>query len=641
VSAFLWLLSCTVAPVPHSEPVPSTVEHVPQTVVQHLAESPCDAGDEVWVQRTLPLLWGRQAHGAAEVRLWAEVARHYGRDEAVRAMARSDAYLDTWSTWMMDDLGVDRDGYRRARDCFDDTLLDSHDGSLAEWMRTAPADQAHPVRFTMLDLLHDALVADDVSGVYRAWMLGRMSRPPVPCPNASDEDNERDARRDFGETFFATWLGTDLECLACHNHEWSVTDHPDPWLDASWPLDGHVETALLGSPGGADASSTYAVFRSIAGGIASPTPWGWDPACGQLNHPDASEGDPLGQDHTFFVESLGAADSAYSLQQLFADGVATLRTDGFQVAPDGSVDPHAAFAYRLASTLADDVWTTATGASLVLSHGLPRNAAQHDRLQALTDVFASSGFALTELLVAVTTDPLYNAGTPGSCESAPYPLPPVFDPFAVHDDDPERWGNAASDRVRRHRARVLLRSIDDALGWPSPDPFDLDEDTRVLWAALGAYISQQDRGFEGTSFQALLELESAYDVCRPPPGVTDHIDALVASGGTLQSAVVALRDRLTRDGTLQPGEDELLADLLQHPLQTEIGELPVDEADDALRAYCHVLLLSPRVQLAGDLGGIGEVPERAWGLDEDCAVATDLLAALGHDATCVGGRLVP
>ena len=647
----LVLLACAPTEGPRvstpTEPVLDEVDRPATTMVEHVVEAPCDAGDAVWVRRTLPLLWGRQAHGAHEVELWADIAATWGRDVAVRAMAHDPAYLEAWSTWLMDDLGVDRDGYRRAKDCFDDPALDTHDGTLTTWLTTADPDEAYGDNFTMADVLRDALVADDLSVVYRTWLLGRMARPPIPCPNATDVENELDRRRDFGETFFATWLGRDLECLACHNNEYSITDHPDPWLDRSWALPGYLSEAMLGSSFGAPEDEVYSAFRQLVGGPASPSPWGWDAACGQLNRVDPSEPDLAGQDTTWFIDDLGPTGSAWDLQQQLADGVDLLDGQGLLVGPDGAVDGRAAFAYALGATLADDVWSTATGSSLVLSHGLSRNAAQRDQLQRLTDPFVAERFSLQTLLVAVTTDPSYNAGAPGTCASGAYPMPPLWDPFSVESTDPNAWGNGVGDRLRTHRARTLLRTIDHAMGWVPADEWGLDEDTRALWVVLGAYLSEQDRGFQGTSFQALLELESHYRVCQGPVGTTDDqldqwLGEAIDAQLPVQAVVEALKDRLTGDGVVDPAEQPLLEDLVGHSLDTVVASLDddaLDDLDEGLRALCSVLLQSPRLQLAGDLGGVGVVPELAVGMSEDCDAAVAALQAVGVTASCDAGRV--
>ncbi len=105
------------------EPAPTAPGPAPQGQAYHRTDqgaSPltCDAGDVAWVQRVMPLLWGRRPHGAAEVDLWVQVAAQQGREAVVRAMARDPEYRDAWLDCFADAMYVARTGDKEYARCF-------------------------------------------------------------------------------------------------------------------------------------------------------------------------------------------------------------------------------------------------------------------------------------------------------------------------------------------------------------------------------------------------------------------------------------------------------------------------------------------------------------------------------------------
>jgi hypothetical protein len=76
-------------------------------------EATCDAGDDAWVTRAMPVLWGRRPHGAAEIAIWSDLASTYGREAVVRAMMADQEAIGWWREWMTDALYVARGGHTR------------------------------------------------------------------------------------------------------------------------------------------------------------------------------------------------------------------------------------------------------------------------------------------------------------------------------------------------------------------------------------------------------------------------------------------------------------------------------------------------------------------------------------------------
>ena len=192
----------------------------------------CDAGDAAWVQRTLPLVWGRQPHGAAEVQIWVAAVEAAGRPAVLDALTRDPAYLDHQTDVWMDALHVPRTGGRVDYSCWAGPLLEDDSGALAAFLtRASPADATDAI-YNMADVMRSALQHDDLSVVYRTALFARLHKP-VSGANVGPIELEENRRTDFGDEFFDVWLRRDLDCVPCHNSAFSSTDHPDPELDRS------------------------------------------------------------------------------------------------------------------------------------------------------------------------------------------------------------------------------------------------------------------------------------------------------------------------------------------------------------------------------------------------------------------------
>lgn len=677
----LLLLSCGEDPV--------TPEPLPEV---------CDAGDEVWVERVMPLLWGRKPHGAYEVRLWADVAREEGRDVVVRAMTAAPAYVDRWQSLIADLLYVARTGDRGYAACFGAPMLTDDAGELARWLAVTPADgAAYPSAFNMADVSRSALIADDLSGPWRVNLFARMNRP-VQGANVGPEELEEARRQAFGETFGQTYLYRDMVCMGCHNSAYSTTDAADPAEDHHWPVQGMFEQALYGVSFGIDEATADQIWRYsdlMTGEAAVIAPWGIDGACGRFAPPSALSKDLLGQEG-FFIEAFGEAGSVWQVEAFLQQGVDSLASSGLVLGDDQVPDGPDAFAWLVAQNITDQVWREATGERLTIATYFPRNSAQRDRLEALTARFVETRWSLRELLVDVTTDPLFNAGAPQSCVADLYGMDPVVNPWTPSEDDPARRGNGPGDLVHRHSARVLMRSVHDSMGWAQPEPFLAGDDPLLrLEGSLGAFLRESQPGFDGTDFQGALAFEATYGACQPPEvggaqngcvetlgyagcascdcqscacavdpyccdvqwdaicvdicnndcggcggGLAEPRDdtlerllsAARADGGSVRDVVVGLKDRLVARGALEAEEEALVASLLGVPLDTPVAEL--GDVEQHLRVLCGAILLSPQYFLSLDGGPLGPIPPDPLDADLDCATAATLLAGQGVSLSC-------
>jgi hypothetical protein len=697
VLASLWQGGCTPPPTE----VEGTSTPAPTGPTPPLYDASCDAGEEAFVARAIPLLWGRKPHGIGEIRLWAESSRTYGRDVVVRAMTGSPDYVARWSDWIMDSLGIARLGDRSYSACFNSPALESDNGELAQFIAgTAAAGASFSEPFNMADVLASSLKADDLSAAWRVNLFSRMNRP-LQGANVGPYELEDNRRNAFGDEFFQYYLNRNMTCLGCHNSEWSITGSDDPTQDRTWEVPGLFEKALLGSSFGISEDTSYAVFRYndlLSGDTAVAQPWGMDVACGVFTPADQLTEDYL--DHEgYFVEAFGETGSVWQVEAYLQQGVDSLAESGLMLGSNNEVDGPQAFAWLVGMAIVDQVWQEALGTRLTISNYFPRNEGQRDRLQSLTATFVEGRYSLRELLVGITTDPLFNQGAPSTCTAQLYGLDPVLDPWTVSDADPARHNNGPGELVHRQSARTLLRSVHDSMGWAQPSRYLANSDPlRTLQLNLGAFMRTSQPGFNGTDFQGILAFENTYGNCASPStgGAGDGcqetlgyggcascncqacvcatdayccdvqwdalcvsmcnegcggcggglastqqdtisrlLDAARANNATVGEVVVALKDRLTARGPIGAEEQQLIEALLQEPLDQPLASAP--DLEPALRVLCGALLISPDYLLATDPAPVGEVPSLTLDLAADCQRMQTLLASVGVTASCEGG----
>lgn len=660
----------------------------------------CDAGDAAWVQRTLPLVWGRQPHGAAEVQIWVAAVEAAGRPAVLDALTRDPAYLDHQTNVWMDALHVPRTGGRVDYSCWAGELLEDDSGALAAFLTEASPADATDAIYNMADVMRSALQYDDLSVVYRTALFARLHKP-VSGANVGPIELEENRRTDFGDEFFDVWLRRDLDCVPCHNSAFSSTDHPDPELDRSWNVPGLFEQALFGVDAGISTDSSYAVFRYEAVVEAPGTavaPFGLS-GCGEVKPPGSYGSDMLGHD-AFFISALGSDGSVWDVEAALHTGVDALRDQGLTWAADEVPAGPEAFAWLVGESIVETAWTAATGEPLSVAHRFPRNIHQRDRLQVLTDHFVREGFSLRTLWTDIALDPLFNAGLPETCGADPYGMPPVIDPYSVEEDDPAMQGNGPGDRVRRWPGRVLVRSAHHAMGWPQPPRLPTEDDPVLdVYEGIGVSLRRSQPRFDGVDFQGMLSWEHHFGTCAEPsgepgagdgctatpaaPGCTncgcractcstdpyccavqwddacvetcnedcggcgvepsnDTIERLLAAavdrGATVGDLVTALKDRLLTDGTLDEDESTLMEAVLGLPLDLSVEEaLETDTFEPSLRLVCGALMRTPDFLLELERPTTATRPNLSLDDDADCDRMQRLLTRVGHTVSCPEG----
>lgn len=683
------------------EPTPTPgITPTPEPTPYVLPES-CDAGEEAFITHLMTLLWGRRPHGNAELSAWADMSRQYGREQVTRAMTYDPAFYHYWQDWMMDALGVARMGDRSFASCFSEPMLPEATDALALHIQQHGVETPFGQDFNMADVLRSSLILDDLSVIYRANLFSRMARP-LQGANVGPYEMEDNRRTAFGDEFFQYYLNRNMTCLACHNSEFSATGSDDPAQDRTWEIPGHFEKALLGNSFGIQTDTAYQMFRYtdlMNKETATIHPWGIFPSCGIFTAENLLVDDFLEQEG-YFIDPLGVNGSVYDVERYLKDGVESLSQTGLKVASDLSVEPTQAFAWLLAASIADQVWDEATGSRLTIANAFPRNQAQRDRLNRLTSALADSRFSLRTLLTNIVTDPYFNQGSPATCQARAYGLEAVFNPWSPSESEPEKRRNSVGDMAHRLKARALIHSVHDSLGWAQPNYFLASKDPLLtLELQLGAFMRTGQPGFNGTDFQGALAFESTYGACQPPqtggagdgcketPGFggcascncqscacaidpyccdvqwdsicvsicndtcggcggglagngEDTVDRILNAakekGATVGDVVLALKDRLVARGQVTTEEQALMESLLQTPLNTPLSE--AGELEPGLRVLCGAILISPDYFLALDPAKTSASPSLALDVDQDCQRVATLMAQVGVSVTCQGGK---
>jgi hypothetical protein len=394
-------------------------------------------------------------------------------------------------------------------------------------------------------------------------------------------------------------------------------------------------------------------------------PWGADPVCGSFNStPDDDIADVDGR----LASARGKRATVLDLDKALKRGADALAVRGIAIDDNGAADgPDEAFAALVAMHVVDGVWREIMGSPLTIATHFPRNEAQQQALQALTDRFVRSHWSLEGLIVDIVTQPLFNLPPPDAGCGPAFGQPAVFDPWVLAEPEEAQRNNSAADGVHPLSSRTLLSAAYAALGWPVPadaqfpgagvfdeecivatcaelralcadNPGCCDElaascggsevlDEASLQRGIGVFHGISEKGFRGLDFQARLTWESRFGGCRSPAG-PDAITELAARAAdrsaTVGDAVRALKERLVNEPTFagdeQPALTALVGDLLR----------PAALAPDLealLRTACGAVLSSPQFQL----GGIANEGGPSTPLSTTDADACEALASRGID----------
>jgi len=484
---------------------------------------PLDAGDEAFVKRVIPLMWGRRTLSARETAVLTQMAQQGGREALVRAMANSEEYRAHWEQVLKDALAVHRLQFRANAGCYGRSAAPEIQVQLAEHvMDNGPFGAPYDTPWTMRDLLHSALVLDDLSALYVANLPAQLTR-------ALDDMHllaSVSQRRSRAQSFMTHYLDRRMSCLECHNSASSVTK------ETTFQIDCLFEEAVFGSSLGVDIMQLTSFFRrkgvlagyrytndddeDLTGELAGAVrPWGWDAECGEYLERDKIRADDYEEFEGHFIQNTGALGSIWDLVDHLAAGFESLRASDLSAVCD---DGPKTFAYMVSMATVQTVWETAYASRLQAPHRFPRHPAQRDKLKAMTDTFVRAGYSLVDLLVAVTTDPLFNGALP-SQGGDPQPYPALYDPF-FQDDVPvmEHRRNEFGHTIFRAPARVLLRSAYGAMEWAALPEYLMYylEPAARLQREIGVFLANGDSGFRGTSFQSALSWEASIGVCADP-----------------------------------------------------------------------------------------------------------------------------
>lgn len=601
----------------------------------------CDAGDEAWVKRAIPLIQGRKPEGIREVRLLVAMIEQIdagggdGREVVARGLASGDLYVHRWYDFFFEQLRINRIEVKANFGCYGQQTAAGQSGDLAAFIRDNDATADFGTTFTFADVLESALRLDDITPAYRSDLFARMARP-LTGANVTQTELEIVRRANYGEIFETAYLGRRIGCLECHNSVESVTYSPDPETNHHWAIPGKFEEAIYGDSKGRPEAELYAAFRWAGfvtdnGGVR---PWGMSGACGRFD--GGHVGDLLG-DAGYLGGDLPQAPQLFDIDPKFRQGLQAIADMGLVLGPEMAVDADQALGFLLAANIANRTWQEIMGYPLTLAHSFPRNDKQREILQELAELFVAERYSVRELVVAIATHPYFNQAAPDVCGvTSAYHLQPVWEPFSITSTDPNVRLNSVGDRVQRYSAWVLVDSVARAMWWPLPQRLGDDKPMQSygFLRDQGIFVKDALPGFNGVDFSSMLSWEQQLaggnnpyfgGECTGPLGQAcsgfEWIELMLNDGAmaglTIRDAVVAIKDRLITEPELySEAEEGVIEQLMGLSLDLKITDADSAKVEEGMRRYAGLLLNTPQFMLSG-------VPSRdqdpAW--DPKIAVA--------------------
>ncbi|MFT5430526.1 MAG: hypothetical protein ACI9OJ_001201 [Myxococcota bacterium] len=252
VTIVAWMVGCGES----TEPAPA--------ITGGFFESPigCDAGDEAFIKRVVPMLWGRRPVSIVEVELLKEVIVLRGREALLRGIMDSPEFVVHWQRLL-------RDRFLATRAVVDDECegapLRSPHPDLARHIRDNPPDGTpFADSWNVADLAYSTVLLDDMSVWLRTMLFVTVGSIAVDADNIEEERAVRGRYLDFFEDVY---INRRMTCLQCHNSQYSVTQSADPALDRTWEIPGLVERALYGDSAGR-ANADVAVLFRVMGAVS-------------------------------------------------------------------------------------------------------------------------------------------------------------------------------------------------------------------------------------------------------------------------------------------------------------------------------------------------------------------------------------
>ena len=489
------------------------------------SETP-DAGANAFVRRAILAVWGRHPTSTTEIDVLSQALNSIDRPDLIRAMALTDEFVERWEPFIRDAIAAERIGARSNELCYLARSLGDPGPLLAEFVRqNGPGDAPFSTPFTMGDLIRSSLRYGDLSPVFRVHQFANLMNDY----DLPDLAGAAAARQSRAEVFMRSHWNRRTQCLDCHNSEWSITASSDPESNRAWPVRGLFEKALFGDSRGTEIHRLRGFFRrrGVGAGVryedepvdpsddtlASIAPWGMSAACGQFYPPTEVWDDDLDQD-SLLANRGGSRASVWDLEAILRNGFDGLR-DGLDIDASGEVEATEAAAWLIAMHFTDRVVGEVLGARLTIDNDFPRTEAQRDLLAEWTNTFVASGFSLADLLVAITTSPVFNRPLPSAGQEVSEPFARIFDPWTGDNLPRTERSNGMGHRVHRLSGRMLLRSIQKTLDVTPLREFPLftQAPESGLHAAIGVYLKEGQPGFNETTFESLLALEHAYGSC--------------------------------------------------------------------------------------------------------------------------------
>jgi hypothetical protein len=520
-----------------------------------------DAGAATFYEQFLPLVLGRRLRNAQERSYLLDLEALYGRQVVMDLLMGEPEFIETWEHNLLRDMQLQRDGGRaQSEDCFGDLLGlpgGGDSGELASFIRDNPANSEYPGvdDFNMADVVHSALELDDLSVVYKAYM--------VPLVIA---DGDLGAEI-VGKAFNRTFLSRNLDCTECHNVQNGFKIKPIP-ID----LEPQVFGCTLCAGDGFDQSEIWSVFRQdITGddaeeGQATFRPWGLHESCGTLATEFTDGSQP-----TVFAGLGGGYEGVEQLVDKFSAGVESIRSNGLSFSggeyQEQELSPAQSLVYMVSANMVEDVWEDLLGSPLSEAHYYPKDEAQRDMLRYLTESFIASDWSLKELISLIMVTGYANRRAPAqSLQEEPSVLAPIFDAFA--------GANGQGELVFRYPPHTLFSHQRHSLGWPrwKPFPDDADYPNLDLNRDVEQYLSDGFAGASDWNFQSLLAWEATVASCERPGGGTDWIDRLILAIEdfdadhpedplSVRDVVRTVKDRLIGDARISNGPGSVIDDL--------------------------------------------------------------------------------
>ena len=178
-----------------------------------------------------------------------------------------------------------------------------------------------------------------------------------------------------------------------------------------------------------------------------------------------------------------------------------------------------------------------------------------------------------------------------------------------------------------------------------------DDGISHLMIDIGMFVMDGETGFRGSNMAESLAWEEAYGRCRDPYPLLDAESEVIerpdyvgwllenTAGQPLETAILALKDRLLQAPSLAPAEKDVMTALSGVGLQEPVGP----NSEEPLRRICAALLASPQFLV------LGTPPESRAGTDaplvypgtERATYCAAMVALLGSGKCAADGHFTP